>query len=740
MSHKADSASTGSGIDLDYLVGVLIDHKWLILATALLAAFIGLVYAVLAPPIYRADALVQIASTRNTNPLEEVTSLLGKEPPSQSEIEIIRSRSVLGRAVDILGLTLVVEPARLPVIGEFLARRGVQRPAFFANSGYVWADETIHVAALSVDNPHQGKTFDLVVKDSQDYALYLGGDYLGQGRVGEASEFMNGEINLTVDAIKAPAESEFHLMSRHRSVAITDLRNNLSIAERGRDTRILYWSLLSPEPEFAEMGLQTIADIYVSQNVQRQSEEARATLHFLNEQVPLVQTELGKAEERLNAYRAGRESVNLSLETQSVLQRLVNIEAQLNELEFSEAEISRRFMPSHPTYEALLEKKEQLRKQKSGIEHKIELLPETQQEVLRLERDISVSQQIYVQLRNKVQEMQIAEASTAGNVRILDNAAVYPRPVAPDKKLILLLATIAGLVLASTFVLLRAHWRNGVETEDELERLGLAVVGVIPRSRQQEKMRRTTGRSGKMLALCAPQDPAIEALRGVRAALARHINPLDKTGNTLGQTSNALVGSGNTPGSCIAITSPGIDEGKTFVAVNLAILFAQLGRRVLLIDSDMRFGEIHDWFGGGASPGLSEIMSEGKSLADSVQPVASVPNFFYLARGAVPADSGELLAGPRFAELLAAATAQFDLVILDTAPVSKRADAGVIGGMVTANLLVTRFRVTTSQDISLAMHRMRTMGADVSLALMNAQQNGWAVAKRTPHSMQTAEL
>src|SRR5690606_18534433 len=137
------------------------------------------------------------------------------------------------------------------------------------------------------------------------------------------------------------------------------------------------------------------------------------------QQVPLVHSELAKAEERLNAYRAGRESVNLSLETQSVLQRLVNVEAQLNELQFSEAEISRRFMPNHPTYDALLEKKQQLQRQRSNIEGKIDKLPETQQEMLRLERDISVTQQIYVQLRNKVQEMQIAEASTAGNVRIL---------------------------------------------------------------------------------------------------------------------------------------------------------------------------------------------------------------------------------------------------------------------------------------------------------------------------------
>lgn len=714
MSQKASPQYTSNGIDLDRLVGILTDHKWFIIATTLATTFIGASYALLAKPVYRADALVQIESSRTANPLDEVTSLLGKEPPSQSEIEIIRSRGVLGRAVDILGLTLVVRPVHLPVIGDFLVRRGVQRPEFFADSHYVWADESIGVAALTVDAHHVGKVFELVVLDPENYAIYFDKERLGYGRVGEASDFRDGEINLTIDEINAPSGSKFRLMSQHRSVAIADLKSNLSIVEQGRDTRILYWSLLSPDPQFAETGLQTIADIYVSQNVQRQSEEARSTLRFLNEQVPLVQSELAKAEERLNSYRAGRESVNLSLETQSVLQRVVNLEAQLNELEFSEAEISRRFMPSHPTYEALLEKKEQLRKQKAGIENKIEALPETQQQVLRLERDISVTQQIYVQLRNKVQEMQIAEASTAGNVRILDSAAVYPRPVAPDKKLILALAMLGGLVISSGLVLLWAQWRSGIETQDELERLGLDVVTVIPHSRRQTKKSRKS-HALNVLAINAPQDSAVEALRGLRAAMIRHFASANNR--------------------CISITSPEAGEGKTFVAVNLALLFAQLGRRVLIVDSDMWEGEVHRWFRETEGPGLSEFLNGGKPFVDVLRPVDSVPNLFYLPRGSTPADPGELLAGKRFSGMLANVAEQFDVVIVDTAPVLRRADAGVIGGLAGTNLLVTRFHATTPQKISLAMHRMHTVGATVSYALLNAQKKTWAVARSSWHRM-----
>lgn len=707
MSQKTSPASASGGIDLDRLCGILIDHKWIIIASTLVTTFIGASYALLAPPVYRADALVQIESSRTANPLDEVTSLLGKQPPSQSEIEIIRSRGVLGRAVDILGLTLIVEPVRLPLIGDFFVRRGMLRPDFFAGSHYVWAEESINVSTLTVDAHYLGKKFELVVLDPTSYALYLEKEHLGYGRVGEASEFREGAINLAVEEVSAPSGTKFRLQSQHRSVAIAELKSNLSIVEQGRDTRILYWSLLDTDPEFAETGLQTIADIYVSQNVQRQSEEARATLRFLNEQVPLVQTELGKAEERLNSYRAGRESVNLSLETQSVLQRLVNIEAQLNELEFSEAEISRRFMPSHPTYEALLEKKEQLRKQKSGIENKIEALPETQQEVLRLERDISVSQQIYVQLRNKVQEMQIAEASTAGNVHILDNASVYPRPVSPDKKLLLLLSTLAGLVLSSGLVLLRDQFRNGIETQAELEKFGLDVLTNIPRSLQQARMQRKST-SVSALAVNHAQDPAAEALRVLRAAVAKRLSTASNR--------------------CIAVTSPEQGDGKTFVVVNLAVLFAQLGKRVLVVDSDMHQGSVHRVFRESAEPGLSEFLTDGRILADVIRPVAGIPNLFYLGCGSTPANPGELLAGQRFAELLSAASGNFDLVLLDTAAVLQRADACVIGTQAGINMLVTRFRDTTPQKIGLAMHRMNIAGAVLSCAVLNAQEDTWAVA------------
>ncbi|GAB2795339.1 polysaccharide biosynthesis tyrosine autokinase [Halomonas shantousis] len=713
-------------VDIGRLFGILLDYKWMIVGITALFAIAGIAYALLATPIYRADALVQVENSSSAaNPLSEVTTLLGQTPPSQSEIEIIRSRMVLGRAVDILNLDLQVEPVQLPVVGNFLDRIGVERPAMAVSgndtwagnmlSGYTWANEAIHVEAMPVTDAYLDSTFILKVLDNQRYALSYEGTQLGEGRVGEAAEFLDGNVSVTVDTLEAPPGATFKLTHARRLKAIANLRDNLSINEQGKDTGILNWGLTSPEPALAETTLATIADIYVAQNIQRQSEEARNSLEFLNSQVPAVQEELRGAENRLNAYRTDRDSVDLSLETQSILERLVNLEAQLNELEFSEAEISRRFTPSHPTYAALLEKKAQLQKERSNLESKIKDLPETQQEILRLQRDVSVTQEVYVQLRNKVQEMQIAEASTVGNVRVLDDAEVFPEPVAPKKKLIVVIATLLGGMVAVGLVLLRAAFNRGVETPDQLEALGLPVYATVPLTDEQTKLSRRFKRDGKntthpagLLAMHSPTDTSIEAIRSLRTSL--HFAMLESDDNRL----------------MIAGPSPGI--GKSFIAANLAAVCAQLGQRVLVIDGDMRKGHLHSVFGERSEGGLSEVLSGRQKLEEMIRPVSGMDSLHYLSRGVAPPNPAELLATARFTQLLDTVSQHYDLVVVDSPPVLAVTDAAIIGKQVGTSLMVARFQHNPPKEIELAMRRLETAGVTVKGAILNALERKAATA------------
>lgn len=715
MTTSNTSTTSAAGnheeIDIRRLLGILLDHKKWVMASVLGFALIGILYASLATPIYRADALVQIESdSPGNNPLQEVTSLLGEKPPTLSEIEIIRSRMVLGQAVDLLNLDINVAPVTMPIIGAFLERQGIGRPGFADGWGYAFSGESIAVSEMPMSDAYLGKTFTLQVQDSYTYRLRdADGESLGSGKVGQLSSFSGGDVALRVTSIQAPAGAEFTVQHVPRLAAINGLRGRFEVGEAGSETGILSWSLTGPDPDAAKKTLNTIADIYYSQNVQRQSEEARKSLEFLNTQVPQIRSQLNQSEEKLNEYRESRDSVDLSLETKSVLERIVNLESQLNELEMSEAEISQRFTKSHPTYQALLEKKAQLQRERDNLDKQVKGLPETQQEILRLQRDVEVTNEIYVQLLNKVQETKIAEASTVGNVRILDNAEVLPAPVAPNKPLLVAVAIIVGLIVGVAAVFLRALFNRGIETQEQIEDLGLPVYATIPLSDEQGKLNRRVKRSGKeqgrsfpngLLAARNPADVSVEALRGLRTSL--HFAMLEAGDNRL------------------MITGPSPGVGKSFVSVNLAAVCAQSGQRVLVVDADMRKGQIHSAFGAASENGLSDVLSGKQGLEQVIRTVDNVDNLHYVARGMAPPNPSELLMTSRFSEFLAQVSERFDLVIVDSPPILAVTDAAIIGKQVGTTLILARFQTNPVKEMELAISRLKTSGVEPRGAIFNA--------------------
>ncbi|WP_287123954.1 polysaccharide biosynthesis tyrosine autokinase [Chromohalobacter sp.] len=711
------TSKTDNDMELGRILGLLFDAKGLVISLIVLFALVGAAYAFFATPIFRADSLVQVETKTPKNPLADATAsaMMPQLPPSRAEMEIMKSRMVLGRAVDLLNLDIRVEPVRVPVIGGFLQRHQIAAPAFARDWGYAWGDDHIELAGMPVADEYLGKTFTLEVLDETRYALHYRGERLGEGSVGEEASFLGGAVGVEVESIAAAPGATFTLTHAQRVVAVDQLRDNFGVAEQGNGTGIISWSLTDPSPALAERVLATIGDIYVTQNIQRQSEEARKSLEFLSKQVPEVRGELSGAEQQLNAYRSEHDSVDISMETKSVLDRVVNLESQLNELEFSEAEISRRFTPSHPTYAALLEKKAQLQKELNTLEERINGMPETQQEVLRMQRDVSVNQAIYVQLRNKVQEMQIAEASTVGNVRVLDDSESFPRPVSPNKIMIIALATILGAAFAVAVVMLRAMFNRGLESPDQLEQLGLPVYAIVPKSDDQSRLSRRIRRGGRsqsvpagLLAWHRPLDVSIEALRSLRTSL--HFAMLDSTDNRL------------------MITGPSPGVGKSFITANLAAVCAQNGQRVLVIDGDMRKGQMHKIFKGPSEDGLSEILAGRHTLEEMVRPVESIEGLEYLARGVVPPNASELLASERFTELLAKASERYDLVIVDSPPVLAVTDATVIGKRVGTTLMVARFQLNPPKEIDLAMRRLDTGGVRVKGAILNGLERKAATA------------
>ncbi|ELB7606661.1 polysaccharide biosynthesis tyrosine autokinase [Vibrio parahaemolyticus] len=684
-------------IDLGKLFGIILDAKWLILCTVVLFSIVGVGVAILSTPIYKADALIQIESKSSggiSAMVGDMGELFSAESSATTEIEIIKSRMILGGTVDKFNLTTVVSPNYMPIIGKGLARiQGEQI--------------SINVTRFNAPSYVVGIPLTLEVVDAEQKAFKLtedNGSVVLEGKVGELLE-KNGYQFLATELVAQTGDS-FTISKISKLDAINKLQENLSISERGKQTGIISLSFSGEDRTKIQAILNDISQNYFLQNVQRNSAEAEQSLEFLKGHLPDIKTKLTASEDVLNRFRQENESIDLGLEAQSTLKVMVELEAQLNELTFKESEISQRFTQDHPAYKSLLDKRQTLLKEKERLNKQVQKLPKTQREVLRMTRDVEVNQQIYIQLLNKVQELNIIKAGTVGNVRILDSAQSFSKPIKPKKALIVVLATLLGGMAGVAFVLIRAAFHRGVETPDQIEQIGIPVYASVPKSIQQlefaSKLKRNKSKGNNELVLLAEANPAdlsIEALRSLRTSL--HFAMMEAKNNVL------------------MISGPAPSIGKTFVSTNFAAVAAKTGQKVLLIDADMRKGYLQQCFGLRWDNGLSEYLS-GKVAPSNIIKSTSIDNLNVVTRGQVPPNPSELLMHPRFKSFIDDMSAEYDLVIIDTPPVLAVTDPSIVGALAGTTLMVARFDQTTLKEIEVARGRFEQSGVEVKGVILNA--------------------
>ncbi|HGW6242061.1 TPA: polysaccharide biosynthesis tyrosine autokinase [Escherichia coli] len=692
VTNKSTSKDA-EGIDLGHLIGEFIDHRKLIISVTSLFTLIALIYAIFATPIYQADALIQVEQKQANAILSNLTQMLpDSQPKSAPEIALIQSRMILGKTVDDLNLQARVKEKYFPLLGRGFARlMGNKEGNISISRLYINGDDTEEPKVI------------LTVKDKNNYSIQMG-DTVFSGKVGELLE-ENG-ISLKVDSIDAAPGNEFVVAYVSRLKAITDLQDSLIVADQGKDTGMLTLSLTGDNPLLIERILNSVSENYLAQNIARQAAQDAKSLEFLSKQLPQVRGDLDLSEDKLNQYRRLNDSVDLSLEAKAVLDQIVNVDNQLNELTFRESEISQLYTKEHPTYKALMEKRKTLQDEKIKLNKRVSAMPETQQEILRLSRDVESGRAVYMQLLNRQQELNIAKSSAIGNVRIIDDAVTQTKPVKPKKILILLAGIVFGGMVSVGLVLLRVLLRRGIETPEQLEEVGINVYASIPLAETFTKnnlqgkgsTKKVFNKIPSFLAVDNPADLAIEAIRGLRTSL--HFAMMEAR-------NNILMISGASP-----------NAGKTFVSSNLAAVIAQTGKKVLFIDTDMRKGYRHKLFNENNSNGLSDILSGKTEISLAIKTIKSA-GFDYISRGMVPPNPAELLMNKRFGDLLEWANNNYDIVVLDTPPILAVTDAAVIGHYVGTTLLVARFELNTAKEIEVSIKRFEQTGIIVKGCILN---------------------
>ncbi|MDY1036200.1 polysaccharide biosynthesis tyrosine autokinase [Lelliottia sp. CFBP8978] len=699
-SNNTDSYSAANGnqeLDLAYLLGELIDHRKLILCITLFFTACAGLYTFIATPIFRADAMIQIEGKQDNSLLKTLGELSPElSPDALPEIQLLKSRMILGKTVEDLHLNYNIKERYFPLIGRSWARLTGNEPG------------KLNIISLRIPTT-KGKTpsLALTVLDKDRYRIE-GEGFQGEGRVGKP--FEKSGVFIWVMEMNATPGTKFSLSEELPLQTINALNKQFTVVETTKQSGVLNLSLTGADPDLIAATLNSIADNYLKQNIDRQAAQDAKSLAFLQTKLPQIRSDLDQAEERLNTYRKQRDSVDLTLEAKSVLEQIVNVDNQLNELTFREAEISQLFKKDHPTYRALKEKQQTLESEKVRLNKRVTTMPATQQEILRLSRDVDSGRAIYLQLLTRQQELSISRSSAIGNVRIIDSAVTQPEAIKPAKALIIIMGFLLGMFLSIGIVLVRKAFNHGITTPEQLEMQGITVLATLPRSTWLWKKTRLRSKrfigerwSHKVsdvpfLPVDRPLDLFIEAIRGLRTSL--HF--------TMMEADNRIV----------LLTGPTQNCGKTLISTSLAAIVAQSGQKVLFIDADMRKGYVHQILALNNHIGLADILTGKVAHPDAIQHYAP-GGIDVITCGLNPGNPSELLIGERFQQLLKWANDHYEMVIVDTPPILAVTDAALVGRRVGTTLLVARFRMNSAKEMQACVKRLLQAGVSVKGAILN---------------------
>lgn len=677
MNTTKTSSAASDEIDLLALFKVLKSSYLKIGFFTLFFIVIGAAYSFLATPIYQANATLQYDKMSQVSLLDQMSDVMpfaNSNSQADSEIEVIKSRMVLGKTVADLNLDIHTAPA-----------------GFFDR---LWGDKaSVAISLYSLPEHLIGEPAIVTYLGENRYALHIDNQTF-EGKVGELLK--QDEISLLVSSINAEVGQEFTLSKDARYSTIENLRNTLTIAEVGKGTGIISLAIKGADKTENVQILNSIIQNYVDQNTERKKEVTNNTLQFLDEYLPKVKTKLDNYENQLNAFRKKNESIDLSLEAKSALDSALQVEEKLNELTFKEVEIQQLYTRNHPAYQSLLDKRQQLLREKEKISKNIQKLPNTQQQIVRLTRDVESEQAIYNQLVAKQQELSVLNSGITADVRIIDSAESQPNAVAPKKSLILVLATILGFIVGCAYVIAREFFNNKIKGTEDIDALGVNVYATIPFSTHEKKL--IAAGNKRPLALENPADTAVEAIRSLRTSVYFSV---------MNQGNNLVM---------ISSASPGV--GKSFVTYNMAVVLANAGKKVLLIDTDLRKGRIHKAFGLSNKTGLSEYLAQ----QDITQPTIHhgvIENLDVICRGKNVTHSSELLMGERFKHLLDTVKGQYDIVVIDTTPILAITDSAIIGKYVGTSLLIAYYGVNTVKDIELSLKRFKQNDIEITGVILN---------------------
>ena len=706
----SEGADTSAGLDVAQILDTLIEHKRLIAITAAVFIGLGATYAFFSAPVYQTSILIRVDETAGGSApgsrdlLSNLSPVFDEKSSAEGEIQVIRSKLIVADAVDQLKLDVVATPRYFPLIGNWIARQSdeLSEPGILGMGGFAWGKEAIEVGAFDVPAKLEGESYEITVLDKHSYQLSgpaLGYDVKGEVGVNETFRTPNGDIHLRIANIEGKPGAAFEITRNSRQETIDALQKRLQATEQGVKSNVLNVTLQGTNPVLVSATLNEVGRAYVRQNGERKAVIAKNSLAFLENQLPAMQRQLMESEDRYNDYRNKNALLDTSEESKIMLRQIAEGDAQLLDLRRKREELSSHFSPAHPNVVALDEQIAATQRYLDTIATRVKTMPLVEQTALRLMRDVKINTDLFAALRNNIEELRLIEAGKIGSVQLIDRANIPEHPVRPIKLLVLAISAVCGLLFGTVLAFTKDILFKGVTDPRDVESAtGLSVYATIPFSERQRELTAAGTAETSLLALHYPKDPTIESLRIFRSALQF-----------------AMLEARN---KIVMLAGPLPEIGKSFVTANLAYVLATGGKRVLLVDGDLRKGYLHEYFGIAQGRGLADVLAKAVRFESAVHRQVA-RNVDFLQNGFYPPNPAELLIGDSYREFIEMVDARYDIVLVDSAAILAVSDAGIMAPSAGSIFLVARYGKTRVPELVESVKRLAQTGARANGVLLN---------------------
>jgi tyrosine-protein kinase Etk/Wzc len=651
-------------IDLVSIFRFILMQSKLIIAITVLGFLSALLFNILSTKQYKIQSLIQYEAV-NQNILDPTVSLQSTFRSSNTDISSLIA--LYNSRTNILKL---IKDLKLNIDVEGLSENENIDINIKSNSDNEFSDHSLNFSFSKTG-------YTLLDSDKNQLAYSNYGEYIYYN---DLEILINSSDISESKMVIVDYRNPENLYNRYASAII--LTESVSRYSYIRNEGLITVSFITENPELGKRIINHANQIFLNQRITVETQKSRKALDFINTNLKLVERDFDNKKMKLNKFREKNQSIDVDLEIQGIVNKIEVLDRSLDSIDLAIAKAREVYTENNTSFLNLLNERKIIEKQKQDVMSLVKLMPNEQQEYIDLYNDVEVSQSLFEELETRRLGLSILEASTIGDIRIVDEA-YYDSQVSP-KFISVIIFTMLSLLIGCIVAILRGFFILPISNPAELfdNNIQIPVIGVFP---------------------FAPKTNLEQDL-ALNASIESLIVNLDSMNND------------ETKKNIISITSPTPGNGKSFSSVKLAEGYAELGKKVLLIDGDYKRGKLGDRYD------KKSIKKEVFFSIDesNIENFITKENLYLIPRVRSLHNTFEFSYNSQYQQKIEFFRNYFDYIIIDTAPILSVADTSILVEKSDVNLLIVRHEITRLNEVKQVVEHFDQIGRGIDGIMYNA--------------------